>query len=317
MSKREKLIGFIVGLSLVLLVATPTFAGVEARPATTHSFSRIPGIPVEFTSLDVYPLAEADRAPVAIFVHGGGWRGGDKAMIQSAAAFREFFQKKKMILVSTNYRLIGHEQSASTTFKDQATDVAAAVGWVHRNITRFGGDPNQIFLVGYSAGAQIAALVGTDERYLEREGLSLASLSGVVAWDVSAYDIPGAIREGPGLGVPQSSANLKRVFGSDPDFQSQASAITFVKAGRRFPPFLLVYVGIFDSGGSSAPQELSKVQAEALADALNAAGGFARVYGEADRTHTSIARNFGTAEDGITAETARFFDRFAEVPDKR
>ncbi len=300
-----------------LLAAMPVAAAADASQPTTHPYRQIPEIPVELTSLDVYPAGSQSPAPVVIFVHGGGWRTGDKGNLKRARAFREFFRQGDMVLVAINYRLIGHEQYPLATYREHAADTAAAVRWVHDNVARYGGNPDEVFLLGYSAGAQIVALVGTDERYLEQEGLSLSSLTGVISWDVNAYDIPRAIREAPDLGVPNSPDYLRRVFGSDPVEQAEASAINYISADKRYPPFLLIYVGIFDTGPQpGVTQTLSKVQSGAFAAALKAAGGYAHVYGEADRSHSSIPRQFATPGDGITAETKAFLARFKQTPSR-
>ena len=308
--------GLCVSSLVFAFLLLPSAAAQDTLPPSTHVYHRVPDIPAERTSLDVYPLEAGSRQPVVIFVHGGGWVQGDKANLQRAPAFEGFFRDRELVLVSINYRLLRHADSPSATFRDQPTDVAAAVRWVHDNIAGYGGDPNRIFLLGYSAGAHIVALVGTDERYLEQVGLSPASLSGIVSWDVSAYDVPRAVREGPDLGVPGAAVNLPRVFGSDSASQADASPVNFVASGKRYPPFLVVYAGIFNTAPPPhETQTLSKVQSEAFAEALTAAGGFARLYGEMDRTHTSLPREFGAAGDGVTAETQSFLTRFSLEPD--
>jgi acetyl esterase/lipase len=297
----------------MVFIARLAAAAADTPQPTTHTYHRIPDIPVERTSLDVYPAGTQSNRPVVIFVHGGGWRRGDKGNVQRAHEFREFFRQMEMVLVSINYRLIGHEQSPTATYREQAADIAAAVRWAHQNIARYGGNPDVIFLLGYSAGAHLVALVGTDERYLEQEGLSFASLKGVVSLDVNAFDIPRAIREAPDLGISYSTTYLPQVFGPDPSVQAEASPINYVSSDKRYPPFLLIYVGVFDtSPQGSIPQTLSKVQSEIFAETLTAAGGYARVYGEADRTHSSIIRQFAMPGDGITAETKAFLAQFTQ-----
>jgi acetyl esterase/lipase len=51
-------------------------------------------------------------------------------------------------------------------------DVAKAIRWVHGHVAEYGGDPKRLLIMGHSAGAQLAALICTDERYLKAEGLS-------------------------------------------------------------------------------------------------------------------------------------------------
>ena len=81
------------------------------------------------------------------------------------------------------------------TYKEQAGDIAQAIRWVHDHARDYGGNPGRIFLKGHSARAHLAALVGTDERYLEKTGLKLSDLSGVVLLDGAGYDIPRQVKQ--------------------------------------------------------------------------------------------------------------------------
>ena len=60
--------------------------------------------------------------------------------------------ERGFIFVSTNYRLL-----PEVKIEELLGDVARSVGWVHKNIGRYGGDPTRIFVGGHSAGAQLAA----------------------------------------------------------------------------------------------------------------------------------------------------------------
>ena len=71
-----------------------------------------------------------------------------------------------------------------------AGDVAKSIRWVHDHASQYGGDPNNMFVMGHSAGAQLAAQVCTDDRYLKAEGLSLAIIKGCVPVDGDTYDVP-------------------------------------------------------------------------------------------------------------------------------
>jgi dienelactone hydrolase len=71
-----------------------------------------------------------------------------------------------------------------------AGDVAKAIRWVRDRAQQYGGDPDTIFVMGHSAGAQLAALVCTDDRYLKAEGLSFSILKGCVPVDGDTYDVP-------------------------------------------------------------------------------------------------------------------------------
>ena len=113
--------------------------------------------------LDVYSPSDAKNLPVVFWIHGGGWQAGDKTSVQLKP---QVFVDKGFVFVSTNYRLLPNVDMESII-----RDVAKSLGWVHKHIAEHGGDPKRIFVMGHSAGAQLAALVCTDDRYLKAEGV--------------------------------------------------------------------------------------------------------------------------------------------------
>lgn len=297
----------------LLTVAFVSTSSAAVRTPETFLHSDIPGVPAELSSLDVYADGRPDGAPVVIFVHGGGWVAGSKSNVRQSEHFLKFFEDRGMVLVSVGTRLVFDGRSPTATFREQASDIAAAVKWVHDNIRQHHGDPERLFLLGYSAGAHLVALVGTDSSYLVARGLDPAELCGVIALDVSAYDIPRAIVEGPSQGVPGSTAALTRVFSADRQAQEAASPVYHLVADRKYPPFLIVYAGIFDTSPEGVyEQTLSKVQSEAFAESLRKTGAHAEVYGEPEQTHRGIMRDFGSPGDGITAAVDAFFARYRQ-----
>src|ERR1700693_3063880 len=151
----------IVPLFLVLLVASPVFAD---EPKVQR------GIPYaepknERQMLDVYAPTTGKNMPVVVWIHGGGWRRGDKADVHNKP---KAFTEKGFVLVSISYRFV-----PNVTVDQIAGDVAKAIRWTHDHAKDYGGDPNTIIVAGPSAGAQLAALICTDDRYLEAEKLSL------------------------------------------------------------------------------------------------------------------------------------------------
>jgi len=98
-------------------------------------------------------------------------------------------------------------------------DIAKAIRWAHDHANDYGGDPKSIFVMGHSAGAHLAALVCTDDRYLKAEGLSLSIIKGCVPVDVSVYDIPKRLEEN-GTTPP---ATFKEVFGESGDIRPAAA----------------------------------------------------------------------------------------------
>ena len=135
--------------------------------------------------LDVYSPPNAKNLPVVFWIHGGGWQTGDKSSVQIKP---QAFMDKGFVFVSTNYRLLPNVDMATIV-----RDIAKSIRWVHDHIAEYGGDPERLLVMGHSAGAQLAALVCTDDRYLKAEGLSLAIIKGCVPVDGDTYDVPAII----------------------------------------------------------------------------------------------------------------------------
>jgi acetyl esterase/lipase len=114
--------------------------------------------------LDIYAPAGAVDSPVIVFIYGGGWKDGDKALYRftgAALAARGF------VAVIPDYRVF-----PAVRFPVFIQDAAAAVAWTRANAARYGGDPRRVFLMGHSAGAQIAAMLTLDRQWLGAEGLN-------------------------------------------------------------------------------------------------------------------------------------------------
>jgi len=135
--------------------------------------------------LDVFSPKNAKNLPVVFWIHGGAWQTGDKTDVQIKP---QAFMDKGFVFVSTNYRLLPSVDMATIV-----RDVAKSVRWVHDHIADYGGDPKRLVIMGHSAGAQLAALICTDDRYLKAEGLSLAITKGCVPVDGDTYDVPAII----------------------------------------------------------------------------------------------------------------------------
>lgn len=238
--------------------------------------------------LDLYgpaPAAGPPR-PIVLFVHGGGWRHGDKANVGGKPAA---FVAGGYLFASVGYRL-----DPPVTPREQAADVAAAVVWLRDHAREHGGDGGRIFLMGHSAGAHLAALVATDRRLLAGHGLEPVGLAGVVLLDGAGYDVP---RQVAAARLPRLREVYRDAFGDDPQAQREASPIAHVAAGGRYPPFLLFHVG---------RRADSREQAEALAERLRAVGAKARTVHDPEKTHLTLNRELGEPDDGPTAQVLEF-----------
>ena len=134
--------------------------------------------------------------PLIIFVHGGGWKRGSKDNAASRYA-PEHFTKAGYIYASIDYRLV-----PAAKVEDQAEDVARAVKALLDDYKKLGIDTSRVVLIGHSAGAHLVALVGTDERYLRKVGLSFADIRGVIPNDGAAYDVASQVAQAGGFMKP-------------------------------------------------------------------------------------------------------------------
>ncbi len=196
-------------------------------------------------------LPQGEGWPVLVFVHGGGWTAGDKSLIVSGADvyanIGRFYASQGIGSAVINYRLqpedgvsLGDaDSSGGVTWHEQVDDVARAVAWVRANATAHGGDPRSLFLMGHSAGAQLAAYVALDRRPLEKLGLSPDMICGVVPVSGAGYDL--ADGETYELGAERAWYEDRFRAGDPGDaWLREASAITYVRPDA--PPFLLVHV---------------------------------------------------------------------------
>ncbi len=243
--------------------------------------------------LDVYAPHEAKNLPVVFWIHGGGWQTGDKSLVQIKP---QVFVDKGFVFVSTNYRLLPDVDMATIV-----RDVAKSLGWVHKHIAEYGGDPNRLFVMGHSAGAQLAALVCTDDRYLKAENLSLSIIKGCVPVDGDTYDLPAIIETAETRrrvhGQPQPKLGHREKFGNDPAKHRAFSAVAHVAKGKDIPPFLILHVA--DHPDTSA-------QAQRLGAVLKEAGIPVTVFGGKETTHNKINADLGLPDDPATKALFEF-----------
>lgn len=215
--------------------------------------------PAHALSLDVYRAqGRRDPAPVVVFFYGGSWQRGNRAQYRFVG--RQLARHGVLAIVA-DYRT--WPRAGFPGFVD---DAARAVAWARAHAARYGGDPRRLFVAGHSAGAQIAALLGTDRRYLARSGVCGRALAGVIGLS-GPYDFRITGRYVPIFGPPAQW----------PD----AQAVNFVDGDE--PPFLLIHgqrdrvVEARDSVELAARLKARGVRAEVLL--LPGAGHFATAAG--------------------------------------
>lgn len=106
-------------------------------------------------TLDIFPAQQA-HAPVVIFVHGGYWRSLDKSDHSFVAPALHDMGACGVVV---NYALCPGTEAQPVTVPDIALQMAKATAWVWRHIAAHGGDPNNITVMGHSAGGHLAAML--------------------------------------------------------------------------------------------------------------------------------------------------------------
>ncbi|CAN5301055.1 hypothetical protein BH09PSE1_BH09PSE1_03830 [soil metagenome] len=150
-------------------------AGAQAHAAKAGTATVSFG-PDPLQAYDLYP--GPDTGPILLFVHGGGWSRGERSMV---SALPDYAARHGLTLASTSYRL-----APAVGARQEAEDLAAAIADLMRK-----HPGRKVFVLGHSAGAHLAALVGFDPTFLGAQGLAPADLGGVILLDGAGYDATG------------------------------------------------------------------------------------------------------------------------------
>ncbi|PPJ40996.1 MULTISPECIES: alpha/beta hydrolase [unclassified Pseudoxanthomonas] len=229
---------------------------------------------------DVYLPAQPQRAPVILFVHGGGWANGNKdnpGVVENKAAY---WLPKGYVLVSINYRM-----RPDTAPLDQARDVARALADVQKRAPSWSADPANVMLMGHSAGAHLATLVGASSTLWREAGATRPR--GVVSLDSGALDVPQTMQKPPLPGI------YDRAFGKDRNDWIASSP--YHQLSRDAVPMLFV---------CSSRRKDACPQGRAMAEKARALGVRMEVLPE-DLSHGEVNRLLG-APSAYTEAVARF-----------
>lgn len=246
--------------------------------------------------LDLY-LPGGRDFPTVVFVHGGGWAWGDRTQrFGGADVYRNigrFLASRGIGVAVIGYRLVW-----PLDWQSQVGDVARAVAWVQREIPARGGRADRIFLMGHSAGAQLAARVATDPAWLAREHGTIDGICGVAAVSGAGYDLGDIDTYRAGFD-PLYFA--ERFGGSrlDGAWWREASVVPFLDAVD--PPFLVVSA----TGESRSLRRQSALFHEALGSA-GVASTFVTVKGSShERIILELSRADKTAGPAVLAFLAK------------
>jgi arylformamidase len=259
--------------------------GVDAQ--LDIAYASTPGVDPNQQSLNLYiPVRPAGCAgtPIVVYVHGGGFRGGDKANKVSNKV--PLFTNEGWAFASINYRLVGDPAAGSdgAAYPRQQDDVAAAIAWLVEHAGEFGGDPSRIALMGHSAGAFLVALQSTDSSFLDTLGVDPASIRCTVPLDTETFDVLAQI-DGGG----NQEATYRAAFGDDPAVWEAASPLRNLDDDEPLPDFLM-----FTRGNDR--REQGNVE---FAAALTEAGSTANLVIAEPYTHEEVNEAVGQPGDTI------------------
>ena len=260
---------------------TTTCTGTGVAERRTSEYLSDTGADADLTTLEVITPRVAEGCgptPVMIWVHGGGWRTGDRRHQLERKV--DLFTSIGWTLVSVNYRL-----SPQVTYPVHNDDVAAAVDWVLDRSDELGVDPDRLSVMGHSAGAGIAAGVASDPTHLAGVARSPDDVRCVVYLDTEGYDVEAAA----GRGVPI----YLDAFGEDPEVWRAASPVRNVAEGGGTPRSLVV-----TRGGDAR-----RSTAAAFVDALDAAGADASLLDARPLDHAQVNAAVGAPGDQVVTPT--------------
>lgn len=171
-------------------------------------------------ALDIYAPRDARDAPVVVFFYGGSWLGGERGWYRFVG---NALAAHGVVTVIPDYRKL-----PDVELPGFMRDAARAVGWVHRHVADYGGDPRRLYLMGHSSGGHIAALLATDPRWLAAQGLAPTDLAGCIGLAGVYAFLPADVDDDEMLGA----------FGTTPAQWRAAEPTAWVDGHE--PPMLLL-----------------------------------------------------------------------------
>jgi len=118
--------------------------------------------------LDLYYPEDKTGFATVVWFHGGGLSAGNRSIPAG-------LQNQGIAVVAANYRL-----HPKVTCPAYLQDAAAAVAWTFRNIEKYGGDADKIFVSGHSAGGYLTSMIGVDRRWLAEYGVDADRIAGLI-----------------------------------------------------------------------------------------------------------------------------------------
>lgn len=252
--------------------------------------------------LDIYmpDMKPAKAAPVAVFVHGGGWEKGSKAGGVWLNSVRAELNKRGYVVASVDYRL-----APEYKWPLFMNDVKCSIRFLRANAKRFHIDPKHIGAWGTSAGGHLVAMLGTVDKEAKLEGEHYLKESSSVQAVVDMFgpsDMPLLVSEREH--VARANIVFDGKMASDGmtnmALLEQASPIAYVT--KRSAPILIIH--------GEKDELVYPDQAEVFFDKLKEAGVPARLVMVKSGTHGLGTRNIEPSREELVQTIADFFDSY-------
>jgi pectinesterase len=230
-------------------------ASIRKIPDVVYSIIQNTPFAIRELHADIFmPRHAGNLFPAILMIHGGGWRSGDKSLNTSMA---QALVTKGFVVVSVEYRL-----SLEAKYPAAVHDVVTAVNWIRANAKEFQIDTGKIAVGGYSAGGQLASLIGVmngKEKFTGFIGDNvLPEVNAVINLDgLCDFTDPESL----GLKRTPNSADVswfEGTYETNPKRWTEASPLTWVD--RDAPPFLFIYSSQtrFHAGCTSMSERLNQ-----------------------------------------------------------
>jgi acetyl esterase/lipase len=264
----------------------------------TFAYAEHAGVDPNLNSLDVSAPPAVDGGcagrPLVVWVHGGGWTSGDKSEYMADKV--KLFNGAGYAFATVNYRLTDKTAvPPAPQYPVHDQDTADAIGWLIGHADALGVDPDQVVLLGHSAGGGIVSAVATDGRYLARAHAALANIRCAGSLDGEGYDIVAGATTAP----VEVQTGYRNAFGTDPAVWADASPIRHVQAGAGIPAFFVAARG----------SDWRFAQHAAFVDALKKAGVPTTVLDATALEHADLTTLVGAPGDTVlTPALMKFVD---------
>lgn len=140
----------------------------SAPPDAEATYATFEGEPLRVSIYRPAGSTQASRAPVLVYIHGGGWVAGDR---HSRSTDLRWLADQGWLTISVGYPLSSNDRHLADVTQSQ---LGCALAWVAANAHRYGGDPARLSLAGHSAGGNLAV----NTAYLAAAGTLPSSCGG-------------------------------------------------------------------------------------------------------------------------------------------